>query len=138
LNSEFSAVQQHRINVHEERKSVSSRSLALLLIVSLAFVLTATPQEIRVVSESAAKHAAIEKPAPMVSQLAREMKVSGKVEVGVSITQQGCVQKVKVLSGNALLAEGVVIAVRRWTFHPFLEAGAAVAVSTTLSFEFKQ
>src|ERR1700759_3741147 len=106
-----------------------SRVAASLAIVG-ALALEAYPQALHTVSESAAKHAAIDKPAPGISQLARQMKVSGKVEVTVVINEQGSVKAVKIVSGNALLAEGVVIAVRQWKFHPFVEDGTATAVAT--------
>lgn len=90
------------------------------------------------ISEGEAKHAAVEKPAPTLSPLARQMKVSGRVEVFVKITEAGSVSTAKMVSGNPLLGESVVIAVRNWKFHPFRQNGAEVPVTATLSFEFKQ
>jgi TonB family protein len=101
-------------------------------------VIPGVAQQITTISEGVAKHAAIEKPAPTISQLARQMKVSGKVEVAIKITEQGSVGTAKIVSGNPLLGESVLIAVKNWKFHPFLQNGAGVPVMTVLSFEFKQ
>jgi protein TonB len=95
-------------------------------------------EDLVTVSEGEAKHAAIEKPAPTISSLARQMKVSGRVEVLVKISEEGSVSKAKVLSGNPLLAESVLIAVKSWKFRPFRRNGADVPAMATLSFEFKR
>ncbi len=91
------------------------------------------------VEESVAKHNAIEKPAPTISRLARQMKVSGRVEVAIRIDEHGEVAKTRIVSGNPLLVETVLIAIKHWKFRPFTESsGAVVVATTTLSFEFKQ
>jgi protein TonB len=110
---------------------------SLILLVSVT-AFPASSQTLLHVEESVAKHAAIEKPAPTISHLARQMKVAGRVEVAIKIDTQGEVAKTSVVSGNPLLAETVLIALRHWKFHPFLVEGAPVAAATTLSFDFKQ
>lgn len=101
-------------------------------------VMPAVSEQLTNISEGAAKHAAITKPAPTISQLARQMKVSGRVEVAIQITEQGSVSTAKIVSGNPLLGESVIIAVKNWKFHPFQQNGADIPVTTILSFEFKQ
>src|SRR3954453_12578894 len=71
-------------------------------------------EDVVTVTEGVAKHAAIEKPARTISLLARQMKVSGRVEVLIQISEEGSVSKAKVVSGNPLLAESVLIAVKNW------------------------
>jgi outer membrane biosynthesis protein TonB len=90
------------------------------------------------VTEADAKRAAIEKPAPAISPLARQMKLSGTIELEVTIGAAGSVETVKPLSGNPLLVECGVTAVRKWKFTPFLDHGSATAAITTLTFEFRQ
>jgi outer membrane biosynthesis protein TonB len=90
------------------------------------------------ITEAEAKRSAIEKPAPTISPLARQMKVSGRIELEVTIGIGGAVQAVKPLAGNPLLVESSVAAVRKWKFTPFVEGGSATTAITTLTFEFKQ
>jgi TonB family protein len=91
------------------------------------------------IPEAQAKHAAISKTPPTISPMARQMKVSGRVEVAVSIDESGSVSDVKITSGTPVLANGVVDAVKKWKFTPFTDpSGAASKATTTLSFEFKQ
>jgi TonB family protein len=91
------------------------------------------------VAESVAKHSAVSKPPPVISMIARQLKVSGHVEVSVQIDETGNVTDVKPTQGPPVLASGVVDAVKKWKFTPFPDAsGAASKASTTLSFDFKQ
>ncbi len=84
------------------------------------------------VSMSEALKAAVKRPSPTYSPIAKQMRVSGDVDVEVSISKAGDVENVKVLSGNALLTAPVVKAVKEWKFSPF----ASEAV-TQLKFTFK-
>jgi protein TonB len=90
------------------------------------------------VPELQAKHAAIEKPAPDLSVAARQLKISGHVELTVKIDEAGAVSDVKIESGNAVLTAGCVTAVKKWKFKPFTQDGKPVAAITTLTFDFKQ
>jgi TonB family protein len=91
------------------------------------------------VPESQAKHAAVSRPAPTISPLARQMKLAGHVEVAVSIDETGAVTDVKPTQGIPALATGVVEAVKKWKFSPFADpSGAPAKATTTLGFDFKQ
>ena len=92
--------------------------------------------EVRVATGDALK-AAVKKVNPEYNPLARQMKVSGDVEVEVRITESGSVADVKVVSGNALLSATVVKAVKDWKFTPFEEGGKPVEAVTVLKFSFK-
>lgn len=102
-------------------------SLCLLLAVSGGLA----QAELRVSMAEALK-AAVKRPNPAYSPIAKQMRVAGDVEVEVSITKDGDVENVKVLSGNALLTAPVVKTVKEWKFSPF----ASEAV-TQLKFTFK-
>ena len=90
------------------------------------------------VPEMQAKRAAIEKTAPELSVAARQLKISGHVELTVKIDEAGVVADVKIENGNAVLTAGCVNAVRKWKFTPFTQDGKPTAAVTTLSFDFKQ
>jgi TonB family protein len=103
--------------------------LALCLLIALSSGMAKA--ELRV-SMSEALKAAVKRPNPAYSPIAKQMRVAGDVEVEVNITKEGDVENVKVLSGNALLTAPVVKAVKEWKFSPF----ASEAV-TLLKFSFK-
>jgi protein TonB len=65
------------------------------------------------------------------------MKIVGKVMIEVTIDADGNVEDVKVLSGNALLTNAVVNAVKKWKFTPFTANGAATKAVAALDFDFK-
>lgn len=88
------------------------------------------------VSMAEATKAAVEKPHPEYPTVARQMRVSGEVIVEASINEKGTVDEVKVVSGNAMLTQSVVSAVKRWKFTPFQENGAPARAIATLRFGF--
>ncbi len=91
-----------------------------------------------VVSEGEAKRAAIRKPSPTLSPMARQLNLSGHVELTVQISEDGSVIDVKPTMGSLVLAAGAVAAVKQWKFTPFKDGGAPTTATTTLSFDFKQ
>ncbi len=115
------------ISTARNRKLFSA--LALCLLCSLSSL--PARAELRVSMAEALK-AAVKRPSPAYSPIAKQMRVAGDVEVEVSITKAGDVDNVKVLSGNALLTATVVKTVKDWKFTPF----ASEAI-TQLKFTFK-
>jgi protein TonB len=81
--------------------------------------------------------AATVKPSPEYSAIARQMKVSGRVEVEITVAPSGEVESVRALSGNPLLTTSAIAAVKKWKFTPFTENGAAAKAVIALSFDFK-
>jgi TonB family protein len=104
----------------------------------LIFASTLLFGEIKV-SEADAKKAAIEKPAPTLGTVARQLKLSGRVEIVVSIDEEGNVTDVRLDKGSPVLGAGALTAVKKWKFEPFKsDDGKPSKASTTLVFEFKQ
>jgi len=119
---------------------VCPRPKLLIISASFAIALLFAPlglAELKV-DEAEAKKAATEKPAPTLSPMARQLKLSGTVELAVQIDESGAVSDVQVAKGNSVLAIGAVTAVKKWKFEPFTQDGKPVKASTTLVFEFKQ
>ena len=110
------------------------RDLAMLaLLLGFSSLLSA---EIHVTTDDALK-AAVKKAPPEYPAIAKQMKVVGKVEVQVTIDAEGNVEDVKILSGNSLLTNAVVSAVKKWKFTPFTQEGAATKAVASLEFDFK-
>jgi TonB family protein len=75
-------------------------------------------------------------PAPEYPEAARTAGVSGPVVIQVQIDATGNVTDAKVVSGNAMLTESALKAVRTWKFEPTLISGQAVAVTSTVTVNF--
>lgn len=114
-------------------KKVVPLSSALVLSLVGALHLCA---DVRVGSAEAMK-AAVAKPAPVYSQIARQMKVAGHVEVEAVVNTDGTVDSVKAVTGNPLLTQSAIQAVQKWKFTPFTANGEASKAVVTLSFDFK-
>lgn len=90
------------------------------------------------VPEMEAKRAAVAKPNPELSPMARQLKLSGHVELTVKIDASGSVADVQIVSGSPVLTAPCVAAVKKWKFKPFTLGDEPASAVTTLSFEFKQ
>ncbi len=94
------------------------------------------PQPLRLAEEEV-RQAVSSKVEPEYPALARQLRLAGDVQVEVTITITGGVEKVTVLRGNTLLTNAVVSAVRRWKFNPFQTGGKPVRVVAPMKFNFK-
>jgi TonB family protein len=77
------------------------------------------------------------KVAPAYPPEAREAGVSGKVQVQVTIAEEGWVMEATAISGPKLLREAAVQAARLWVFKPTKLDGAPVKVQGILTFNFE-
>jgi TonB family protein len=108
---------------------------AVILVMLLSFGLIANA-EIRVATDDAMK-AATKKTPPDYPPIAKQLKIAGKVEVDVTIDSEGNVENVKIISGNAMLTQSVITAVKKWKFTPFTQEGTATKATAMLQFDFK-
>ena len=109
---------------------------APLALVLWSFVILGSEGELRI-AEGQARKAALEKPSPAYPLIARQLKVSGTVQVEASVDEQGSVESVKIVTGNAILTKPVVEAVKKWRFIPFEAGGKPSKAIATLNFEFR-
>jgi TonB family protein len=87
------------------------------------------------VSTALALKAATNKPKPEYSAIARQMRVTGKVEIDLVVGADGAVEDVRIISGNPLLSAAAVAAAKKWKFGDLGQNGDKAVVS--LSFDFK-
>ena len=106
-----------------------------ILVFLLSFT-TLLRAEVRVATDDAMK-AATKKAPPDYPPIARQLKIEGKVAVDITIDAEGNVERVKIVSGNAMLTPAVVSAVKKWKFTPFTLDGAATKAVAQLQFDFK-
>jgi TonB family protein len=88
------------------------------------------------VSQSEAMRAATSKVEPEYPAIAKQLHLAGSVEVEAHISETGAVQSVKPLTGNAVLMNAAMAAMKRWKFTPFTADGKPVAAVADLSFKF--
>jgi periplasmic protein TonB len=67
---------------------------------------------------------------------ARTMRIEGPVALQAHVTPEGNVDKVKVVSGNPLLASAAVDAVKKWKFDPQKLNGQAVDFEKAITLNF--
>ena len=116
-----------------KRISLWSTSATLL---ALAAALPVCRADVRV-AEADAKQAATSKPMPEYPATARQLKITGVVQVEVVIGADGGVEDVKISSGNPVLTKACAKAVHDWRFKPFLQDGKPTRAVAPLTFEFK-
>ena len=63
--------------------------------------------------------------------------VNGEVVLKATISKEGKVSQVRIVSGHALLAQSAVAAVRRWRYEPFRLNGVPIEIENTIVVNFK-
>jgi protein TonB len=74
---------------------------------------------------------------PVFPELAKRARVSGVVVLDCVIDREGRVSRIEVVSGNPLLDEAAVTAVRQWAYRPTLLNGVPVEVVMTVTVRFR-
>jgi TonB family protein len=68
---------------------------------------------------------------PVYPELAKRNNISGSARVELLITPEGRVKDVKVLGGNPVLVQAVIVAVMKWKYEP-----AAAESTVVIKFDF--
>ncbi len=92
-------------------------------------------EEIRKVSRNEAMAAAVTKVQPEYPTIAKQVKVQGAVELEAVVAEDGSVEKVNIVSGNAVLTRPAVDALKKWGFKPFTSGGKPVKVLAPVGFD---
>jgi protein TonB len=80
--------------------------------------------------------ALIKKVSPVYPQLAKSAGIQGAVELQVHVTPDGAVDKVRRLSGQPMLANAAIEAVKQWRYDPAKLNGKPVDMETTVRLNF--
>jgi protein TonB len=88
------------------------------------------------ISEGVMEAALIYKVQPSYPAIARAMHLAGTVRLRAIIASDGSVRQVDVISGNALLVQPAVAAVREWRYKPTRLNGEPVEVETFITVNF--
>ncbi|MFZ0593068.1 MAG: energy transducer TonB [Bryobacteraceae bacterium] len=94
-------------------------------------------QPVRIQDDEARK-AVVQKVQPTYPPIARQMNLSGRVMVDLTVAADGSVEKTDVVSGNPILAGAAVSAAKRWKFNPFQVDGKVTEAVVRIAFEFSK
>jgi periplasmic protein TonB len=110
-------------------------AIALALLTGLC----ASAQEGGVVhiSQADAMKAAKERVDPQYPPMAKQLHLEGAVELEAHIGEDGIVGEVRPLTGNAVLMNAAVAAIKKWKFTPIMADGKPTKAVADLSFHFK-
>jgi protein TonB len=86
---------------------------------------------------SVAEGLLIYKPLPQYSRLAITMHAEGTVVLAATISTNGTITNLRVVSGPAVLQQSAVAAVSNWRYRPYMLNGQPVEVETTVNVVFK-
>lgn len=78
----------------------------------------------------------VHKTVPLYPTIARSAGVAGTVVLDVTVSKLGVVENLRVVSGPSVLRQAALDAVNSWRYKPYLIAGEAVEVETTVSVAF--
>jgi TonB family protein len=95
------------------------------------------PAAIYELPPEAASQSLVHRVEPEYPQEALEQQIQGPVALDVRIGRDGTVQAVKLVSGQPLLAEAAMAAVKQWQFKPHLTKGQAVEMQTKVILNFR-
>lgn len=74
---------------------------------------------------------------PVYPRQALSMRIQGPVQLLATISKDGNIKNVKVLSGEGVLAQAAVDAVRQWKYKPYYLNGDPVEIQTEITVNFK-
>ena len=98
-------------------------------------VKAAPPKKVNI-SAGVAVGMLIQKTHTVYPPIAKAARVSGTVILQATISKQGTIQGLKVVSGPAMLQQAALDAVRTWRYRPYLLNNEPVEVDTTINVIF--
>jgi len=89
------------------------------------------------ISQGVSQGLLMKKVSPVYPRAALAMHIEGIVEVMATISKNGDITTVKVLSGDPQLTRSAVDAVKQWKYKPYLLNGEPVEIQTQVTISFK-
>ncbi len=110
-----------------------TKRIGLLLLLAVAVF---AADEGKRLTRAEAMSAAVDKVQPAYPALAKQLKVTGTVELEAVVSESGAVEKVNVISGNLILTKAGSDALMKWKFRPALADGKPVKAIAPVQFSF--
>jgi periplasmic protein TonB len=79
----------------------------------------------------------VKKVAPKYPKKARKNHIEGTVVLHAKISKEGDIADLSVISGDPMLTQAALDAVKQWKYRPYLLEGKAVAVETEIRVNFQ-
>lgn len=95
-----------------------------------------SPGAIRV-SQGVSQGLVLKRVSPVYSQTALQLRKEGAVDLMATIDKNGVVTGVRVMSGDLMLANSAVEAVKQWKYRPYQLNGEPVEIQTQITVNFK-
>jgi protein TonB len=95
----------------------------------------ATPQRVRV-SSGVSTGMLVRKVPPSYPPLARQARIQGTVILQATISKEGSIENLQLISGHPMLAPAAIEAVKQWKYKPYLLNGEPVEVETQVQVNF--
>ena len=120
---------------HLRLNATSLPDNGVMLEISSRTTAAAAPGRIRV-GGNVQQAMLIQQPKPIYPPEAKAQRIQGTVRLSAIINRDGTVQRLDLLSGDALLADAAISAVKQWVYKPTLLNGEPVEVDTTITATF--
>jgi TonB family protein len=89
------------------------------------------------VSQGVSQGLVLRKVSPDYPAQARQLRIEGTVQLEATISKEGNVTNLKVVTGHPILARAAVEAVKQWKYRPYLLNNQAVEIDTQIAVNFK-
>jgi protein TonB len=96
----------------------------------------ATPQTLKV-SQGVSQGLLVKKVPPVYPPQALQSRIEGSVEIAATISKEGNITNVKLLSGDAVLGRAAMDAVKQWKYMPYYLDNQPVDIQTQITVNFK-
>jgi periplasmic protein TonB len=104
--------------------------------ISNAAVAKPTPQMLKV-SQGVMEGLVLKRVQPRYPSQALQMRIQGPVQLQATITKDGDIANLKVVSGDAVLAKAAQEAVKQWKYKPYYLNGEPVQIETQILVNFR-
>jgi TonB family protein len=78
----------------------------------------------------------LKKVPPSYPELAKKAGIQGKVVLNATISKEGDISNLQIVSGHPQLVEAAIEAVKQWKYRPYLQDGEPVEVTTEITVYF--
>jgi len=88
------------------------------------------------VSQGVSQGLLVKKVPPVYPQQAVQMRIQGAVQMVATISKEGNISDVKLITGDAILARAAMDAVKQWKYKPYYLNGEPVEIQTQVTVNF--
>jgi len=89
------------------------------------------------VSQGVSQGLVIKKVSPTYPPTALRMRTEGTVELLATVSKEGSITHIKIISGDTQLAKAASDAVKQWKYKPYKLNGEPVEIQTQVTVNFK-